>query len=107
VELEPPEGVEPPLASYVTVNAFAVHCANKVVFAAIDHVDEPPAVNEVPLPFAAVFQPANVYPARVNEPALAVVNDEPNVALPLDGGEPPVLELPSYVTVYEFAVHTG
>ena len=73
---------------------------------AVDHVEEPPAVNVVPDPSAAVFQPANVYPVRTNDPEFdAAVNDDPNVALPLDGATPPEFEFPLYVTVYAFAVH--
>ena len=90
----------PPCSSIVTVREFAVHWAYNVVFDAIDHVDEPPAENAVPEPFAAEFHPANVYPVRTNDPELAdAVNDDPYVALPDDGTVPPVNELPSYVTV--------
>jgi len=82
------------------------HRAKRVVFAAIDHVEEPPAVNVVPDPSAAVFQPANVYPVRTNDPLLAdAVNEASYVALPLDGATPPEFEFPLYVTVYVFAVH--
>jgi hypothetical protein len=61
----------PPCESYVTVRVFAVHCAYRVTFDESTKVE--PAVRGVPDPSAIVFQPANVYPARVIDPAPATV----------------------------------
>ena len=45
------------------------HCAYKVTLAdPIVNVD--PVVREVPVPFAAVFQPVNEYPVRARFPVL-------------------------------------
>ena len=63
-EIEPPVVVKPAVielpncVSYVTVREFADHCANKVSEASSAY--EAATANDVPKPFANVFQPANV-----------------------------------------------
>ena len=51
-----------------------------------------PAAYDTPFPFADVFQPANVYPTRANEPEFEemAVADPPVVKLPFAGVVPDV-----------------
>lgn len=82
------------------------HFAYSVVFAARLHAAEAPAAKSVPVPFAAEFQPPKLYPDRARLPEFVdAVKEEPNVALAGAGTEPLMFPLPSYVTVYVFAVH--
>ena len=83
----------PPFASNVTVCPDC-HLANNVVFEPRLQVTVEPAAKSVPLPSAAVFQPANECPVRAREPTAATVYDEPDVAESDDGALPDVLPLP-------------
>ena len=92
----------PPLLLYATVY-IGVHCAYKVVFAVIIKVF--PSTYGVPLPSAAVFHPAKIYPVFDNAgeplfPKTVTVENSTYGESPSIGAVPPVLVLPSYVTVY-------
>ena len=70
-----------------------VHCAYRVKFEVV--VTTPLVAIEDPLPFAAVFQPANVYPIFTSEPELlSALNVVPVVRVPAFGTVPPVEPLP-------------
>ncbi|CAB4596817.1 unannotated protein [freshwater metagenome] len=60
------------LAANEIVYWLAVHCANNVELAA-GIVYATPAATALPVPSAAVFQPANVKPVRVDEVLAAVI----------------------------------
>ena len=72
MEVVPPE-TSPTAAeaTVVIVGAPEFHCAYKIVFAEMEKV--PPAAYWVPVPLAAVFQPAKVFPVLTNEPTGLVV----------------------------------
>ena len=74
VDEEPPVADEPSRESYVTVSELAVHCAYNVML----DVKEYDALfaYDTPDPFASVFHPSNVYPARVNALAVKFIDDE-------------------------------
>jgi hypothetical protein len=60
----------------------------------------------VPVPFAKVFHPENVYPVRVSVPAPEIVYAVPPVVYEPDvGAVPPVFPFPLYVIVYVTPVH--
>ena len=69
------------------------HCANKSLLPSL--LREAPGANLVPVPSAAVFQPANTNPDRANVPTLATV---PPVLVMIcgEGATPEVCLLPSY-----------
>ena len=80
-----------PSSSATTVNVFPDHCAYNVAFAVNGYEAE--FAYGVPEPFAAVFHPAKVYPARVNAFAVRFVADD-DVCADIE----PLPPLPSNVT---------
>ena len=78
-------GTEPAVEPVPLKETVRFHIANKVVGTVT--VIESPTANEVPLRFAAVFQPAKVYPVRVIF-EVAVARVEPTTILTAVGTVP-------------------
>ena len=97
-----PDGAPEPLfASYDTLYELIDHCANSVTSAEPMTNDDgenavPFHAYDVPEPFAAVFQPANVYPVRVGR-VEEIVTVAPKFTDADDGAPEPLFA--SYTTL--------
>ena len=90
--------VSPPLRLKEIV---ALHCAYKVIAPVFDFQFVEPKAKFVPLPFASVFQPVNLYPVRASAvPESNVMVDIDEVTVTESGTvfDEEVFPFPSYVT---------
>ena len=88
---------KPPFALYVITYVTGFHCAYKFKSASVEYVAF--AAYVVPLPFASVFQPVNVYPVLVGVVELKV-KFIPSVFVWFDGIFVASSQLALYVTGY-------